>query len=275
MKKTFFILLSGIIVTLLMSACSSTEGEKLQEIYSKSAEASENLESFAMSISSEQIIKMEGDSSEEASAFPTGMPITTTIDSKIQTEPMAFHQTINTMGQTIEQYFTQDGLYMTMPAKDGWFKAPEKLVEQLNTMSAQQQTPAQQLKTLKEYVDEFELTTEGSNYILTFSSSGESVQNLIEESMKQTMPEGILPEQLLKGMSVNKVDYRFAIDQESYYPQSVDVEMNFTIEENDQKTTIKQSMHGVYSQFNEVGKVTVPQEIQENAKEIEGMQGLF
>ncbi|RWZ54850.1 hypothetical protein EQV77_12030 [Halobacillus fulvus] len=273
MKKHMLLLLSTLAILLFATACSSSEAEKLDDIYQKAAEASEELKSFAMTIDSEQIIEMTGaESTDEANPFTGGMPIQTTIESEMQTDPVAFYQTIEMMGQTMEQYYTPEGLYMTSPLEDGWMKAPKEFVDQLNTMSAQQQTPADQLDMLKDYVDEFSLETEGSNYILTFTSEGENVQNLIEDSLKETMPEGQMPADIMESMTVNKVDYQFVIDQETYYPQTMDVEMDFTVDENGEQMNIKQSLHGEYSRFNEIEEITVPQEIIDEAKEID-MEG--
>ncbi|ARI76732.1 DUF6612 family protein [Halobacillus mangrovi] len=276
MKKLTFAI-SILMVMLLISACSSTEGEKIKEVYTKSTEASKNLKNFAMKMKTEQIINTGEKNSEEKtnSPVPTEIPITSTIYSEMQVEPLAFHQTVETMGQTIEQYYSEDGLYMTMPTKEGWFKAPKELTEQLNTLTAQEQTPVSQLESLKEYIDEFNLETEGSNYILTLSSEGQNVQNLFEEAIKETMPEGQITEELMQGLNVNKMDYEFVIDKESYYPQTMNISMDYTLEQGGQKMDIQQKMFGEYSKFNEIGEITIPQEVKDKAKEIEGPESLF
>lgn len=270
MKKKWLIFISLLAMGFIISACSSTEGQKLEEIYANATEASENLDSLAMTIESEQTFEVEGEdgSGESNSPLQTDVPIQSTIESEMQMDPVAFHQTIETMGQSMEQYYTEEGFYMTSPMEDGWMKAPKELLDQMNAVSAQQQTPASQLETLKDYVDEFNLETEGSNYILSFSSKGENVQNLIEDSIEETMPEGMFSEDMMAGVEVNELRYRFAIDKDSYYPQNMNMEMSMTVEENGESITIQQSMSGEYSRFNEIEEITIPEEITETAEEM-------
>ncbi|MFZ0371109.1 MAG: DUF6612 family protein [Halobacillus sp.] len=279
MKFKLFMLVSTLTAFILISGCASSEGAKVEDIYTKAAEASKSLENFAMKVESKQIIDtgMEtgNESGSEDSLVPGSIPIVTTIDSKMQTDPIAFHQTVEMMGQTIEQYYTEDGLYMTMPTKEGWFKAPKQVVKQLNAMSAQQQNPASQLESLKDYVDEFKLEEEESTYTLSFHSEGENVKKLLNDSMNKMLPKEQVPDDLMKQMTVNKVDYTFVVNKDTYYPSSVDMEMDFSINQNGENTHMVQTFTGKYSDFNEVGNISVPEKVKSNAKEIEGMESLF
>ncbi|ASF40223.1 hypothetical protein CEH05_14160 [Halobacillus halophilus] len=279
MKMKLVMLISTLTAFILISGCASSEGAKVEEIYTKAAEASKSLENFAMKVESKQIIDtgMEtgNDSGSEDSLVPGSIPIVTTIDSKMQTDPIAFHQTVEMMGQTIEQYYTEDGLYMTMPTKEGWFKAPKQVVKQLNAMGAQQQNPASQLENLKGYVDEFKLEEGESTYTLSFHSEGENVKKLLSNSLNEMMPTEQVPDDLMKNMTVNKVDYTFVVNKETYYPSSVDMEMDFSIKQNGENTHMVQTFTGEYSDFNEVGNISVPEKVKSNAKEIEGMESLF
>ena len=279
MKFKLFMLVSTLTAFILISGCASSEGAKVEDIYTKAAEASKSLENFAMKVESKQIIDtgMEtgNESGSEDSLVPGSIPIVTTIDSKMQTDPIAFHQTVEMMGQTIEQYYTEDGLYMTMPTKEGWFKAPKQVVKQLNAMSAQQQNPASQLESLKDYADEFKLEEEESTYTLSFHSEGEHVKKLLNDSVNKMLPKEQVPDDLMKQMTVNKVDYTFVVNKDTYYPSSVDMEMDFSINQNGENTHMVQTFTGKYSDFNEVGNISVPEKVKSNAKEIEGMESLF
>ncbi|SFG02458.1 hypothetical protein SAMN05216353_11915 [Halobacillus alkaliphilus] len=279
MKFKLFMLISTLTAFILVSGCASSEGAKVEDIYTKAAEASKSLENFAMKVESKQIIdtgtETGNESGSEDPLVPGSIPIVTTIDSKMQTDPIAFHQTVEMMGQTIEQYYSEDGLYMTMPTKEGWFKAPKQVVKQLNAMGAQQQNPASQLENLKDYIDEFKLEQGESTYTLSFHSEGENVKKLLNDSLNEMMPKEQVPDDLMKHMTVNKVDYTFVVNKDTYYPSAVDMEMDFTINQNGEKTHMVQTFTGKYSDFNEVGNITVPEEVKSNAKEIEGMESLF
>lgn len=268
-KKTWIALIGLAVVSLMMTACSASEAQKLDEIFTKSTEASESLDNFAMEMVSEQTFETEGE--EGSSPLPTGVPFTTELDSKIQMDPMAFHQTIkmDMMGNTeMEQYYTEDGFYIKPSEEEGWMKASKELQDQLNALSTQQQTPAEQLKQVEDYIDEFNLESDDTNYVLSFSSSGEDVQKMMEDTIDKVIPEGTFPEGMMDGITINSIDYEYTIDKESYYPKHMVMNMNMTIEQNGQKVTVDQSMNGTYSQFNEIGEITVPEEVIQNAKEM-------
>ncbi|TGB02157.1 DUF6612 family protein [Halobacillus salinus] len=268
MKKR--IALIGLLaMTIVLAACSAEEAQELEEVFSKATEASENLDNFAMEVVSEQTF--ETDAEEGSSPLPTGVPITTTLDSEIQMDPMAFHQTIemDMMGNTeMEQYYTEEGLFIKPSEQEGWLKAPEEMMEQLNALSSKQQTPVEQLKQVEDYIDEFTMEMEDSNYVLTFSSSGEDVQKMLEDTMSDMLPEGTFPEDMMESVTINSINYEYTIDKESYYPKHMVVDMNMTIEQDGEKVTIDQSMEGSYSKFNEVGEITVPEEVIQNAQEM-------
>ncbi|MYL70208.1 hypothetical protein GLW00_05065 [Halobacillus litoralis] len=78
----------------------------------EASEVNQNLLSYAVKMENEQIIKMDEHGYNE---LPDGgIPIQSTI--------AAFHQTIETMGQEAEQFYSKKGLYMTNPTGDGWVK---------------------------------------------------------------------------------------------------------------------------------------------------------
>ncbi|MCA0972840.1 hypothetical protein LCM20_19825 [Halobacillus litoralis] len=271
MRNKFMMLCGIIAMSLLLGACSSSEAQKLDEIFTKATEASESLESFSMDMVSEQEYQSEGE--ESNSPFPPGVPMTSEIQSDITMDPMAFHQTIkiDALMTEMEQYYTEDGLYIKSSDEESWMKAPKELLDQLNAISSQQQTPAEQLKNVEEYVDEFTLESDDDNYILSFSSKGEDLKKMMEETLNEVMPEGTMPEGMMDSVTFNSVEYMYTIDKETYYPKKMDMSMNITVEEAGEKMTIDQTTKGSYSNFNEIDEITIPDEVIENAKEMPGM----
>ncbi|GGF32958.1 hypothetical protein GCM10010954_35170 [Halobacillus andaensis] len=264
--KNSMITLAAFSLLLIVSACSSAEGEKAKEVFKKSAAASEELDSFSMEMEMTQKMNVESEDSEEG--IPDGIPLQTTMNSDMQMDPVAFYQTVEFMGQSMEQYYTEDGMYMTVPGEENWYKAPEELVDQLNQISSEEQSPGNQLENLEEYVDEFNLEEKENSYLLSFSSEGENVQALIEESVEEMFPEGTMPEDALEGLTVEQVNYTFEVDKESYYPKQLDAEMNFTMNMEGEETSIHQTMSGSYSNFNEVGEIEIPSEVIEQAEDL-------
>ncbi|SDP77447.1 DUF6612 family protein [Halobacillus aidingensis] len=273
MAKRTYVAMVSLFLILLLSACGSAEGSKIEKIMSEASEVNKDLQSYAVKTETEQVIKM---GKQGNNGLPEGgIPIQSTIDAVHQVEPMAFHQTIESMGQTTEQYYTDKGLYMTNPAGDGWVKAPEKVLEQLQALNVNSQTPAEQMEFLEEYTEDFQLTSEEGHYILTFQSEGENVQKLMEDSLKETLPSGQLPEKLLEGLTVNDLEYTMKIDQDTYYPEMFHLDMNLEIEEDGEQVELKQSIYSEFSRFNEIEEIVVPQNILNQAEEMEDMPGLF
>lgn len=273
LKKSSMII-TTLLLVMILSACSSTEGKKIEEVITKSSEVSENLESFAVKTESEQTIHLE--SGENNGLPPGGIPITSTIDAIHQVEPEAFYQTVETMDQVTEQYYTDKGLYMTSPTQDGWVKAPENVLDQIQAMSSNSQTPAEQLQHFEKYVENFHLEKEKDNYILTFQSNVESAQQLVEDAVQETLPADEIPEELLNNLEVNELKYRMVINKDTYYPQTFSMDMDFNIkEENGESMQLQQSLYSEFSRFNEIEEITIPQDILDEAKEIEDMPGLF
>lgn len=274
MLKKSSVVITTLLLVLTLSACSSTEGKKIEEVLTKSSDVSENLESFAVKTESEQTIQLE---SNETNGLPQGgIPIVSTIDAVHQVEPEAFYQTVETMDQVTEQYYTEKGLYMTSPTQDGWVKAPENILDQIQAMSAESQTPAEQLQHLEKYVEDFQLKQEEENYILTFQSNVENAQQLVEDAVQENLPADEIPEELLNTLDVNELKYRMVINKDTYYPQTFSMDMDFNMEEeNGERIQLQQSLYSEFSRFNEIEEITIPQNILDEAEEIEDMPGLF
>ncbi|MCA0984474.1 hypothetical protein LCL89_10510 [Halobacillus yeomjeoni] len=277
MKKLIISTLSIMTILIFTTACSSSEGAKIEDIYQKSSEASKKLDNFLLKMESTHTLEMDDSQSSQADspALPLGEPITSKIESKVQTEPMAYHQKVETMGQVMKQYYTPDGLYMTLPTKNGWYKAPKEVAEQLNAIDAEKQTPVSQLDSLKEFIDEFDLEEKDNYYILSLRSEGEKVKNLVDQAMKESLTGGQIPENLMDGVDFKKLSYSFSIDKETYYPHKMKVDMTFTIDQNGEKVTMNQTIDGNYSQFNEIGEISIPEDVKQKAKEIENIESLF
>ncbi|MFD1020554.1 DUF6612 family protein [Thalassobacillus hwangdonensis] len=266
MKKwtfTTFMLLALI----ALSACSKTESEEAGELFQKAVKASEKLESFHMEATMDQEITMEG-----MEDFP-GMNTTTSLSSDIQVEPSAFHQTMEMMGQKIEMYYTEEALYLneSMNGETKWYKAPEKLLEDLNQMGNMQQNPSEQMELLKEYSEDFSLENKEDSYILTFDAEGEKVNKLVQAIMKENLPEGQFNEEMFEGLTTNQLSFNYTIDKEKYYPEKLDMELEIELEENGERTTINQKINAVYSKFNQVKNIKVPDEVMEQAEELPGL----
>ncbi|WP_077625007.1 DUF6612 family protein [Sediminibacillus massiliensis] len=264
MKKWIYSTCSLLLVLIVGTACSASESAELEDIYQNALEANEELENFEMNAELEQSIVMGEES----------IPVSATIQSQMQQDPVAFHQTMDMMGQEIEMYYSKEGIFMKEPVEGKWVKGPEELVDQLNQLAGQeQQNPAEQMELLKDYVKDFELEETEDTYVLNLNADGLDIQELMKEQLGGTIPEDQLTDEMMESVSVNKLTYTFTLSKDTYYPQTMTVDMDMEIDEQGNKTNLTQKMDATYSKFNELGTIEVPQEIKDSAEDME-MPGL-
>ncbi|SDK08876.1 DUF6612 family protein [Sediminibacillus albus] len=261
MKRKRFLLLAGcsFLLAFFTAACSSTESSKLEDIYQNSLVASEELKNFEIS----------ADVSQTIGTGEAGFPVSSTITSQIQMEPMAFYQTMESMGQTIEMYYADQNLFVKDPEQNKWIKGPEDLVGQLNNLSGQeQQNPAKQLKELEQYTEEFSLEETEDAYLLSLSANGDEFKDLLKAELGSTIPKDQLTEDMVESISINKLDYAFTISKDNYYPQAMTMDMDLDVDENGVTTNIVQTFDATYSKFNQLDEIKVPQEAIDSAEEM-------
>lgn len=295
LKKTFTFLV-GFFLTLILVACNqtaepvktgNTENETepetseveeinveentkdseltLAEVLEKSMLASEELQSFAMKMDLRQ--EMSG---------AENMVVTSKIDMEVTSEPMALYQKMNmdvpgTSEQVqTEMYFTEEGIYMLQPMGTGWMKFPTEMSDQIMQSSPQQSNPAEELRKLQNYINDFTFEQDDKNYILSLSASGEEFTNFINETMQQSLsPDMIGEAQLSEEMTIKEIDYTVLIDKVTFYPTHINVHMVIGITADGQTVKLTQDMNGEYTQYNQIKQITIPQEALDSAEELE------
>ncbi|MGD6833045.1 DUF6612 family protein [Sutcliffiella halmapala] len=253
----------------------NTENESLtaDQVLQKSIAAMSSLKSYSMEMASEQEITMEGEE-------PINMVTSTKTDMTL--DPVSMYQ-VNSMedaesmmeGMETESYFTADGFFILDQMAGKWFKMPDEFTSELNSLSDMQTNPAQQLEMLKGYSDEMKLSEEGDVYILNFSGSGEQYNEMISmfgSMMGEEM--GGMMEEMMSMMSINQLDYELHIDKETFYQMNIVMMMDMEMDIEGENITSIQNMNSTLSNFDEVGDITVPQEVLDSAEEmsLEDMQ---
>ncbi|WP_251477459.1 DUF6612 family protein [Planococcus sp. NCCP-2050] len=274
------------ILTLGLAACSDTaepaagsEGEKgadsdltLEEVFTKTNEASEEINSLHADMVTSQMMTVES----------AGMEIETVSDISMDMtmEPMAFYQTGETkmnseeMGDmppmTMEMYYTEEGMYMFEPTMETWMKMPSTEMEQLQTMMDQQTAdPSKQMEELEAFKDDFTFEQTADDYVLKLNASGEEYQELIGEQMEQMLGQMDMEVQtVLEGMTINDVAYEIFIDKETFLPSVINIDMDLDMEIEGESMNIKSVVDSEYSKYDEIDSITVPAEVIEQAQEI-------
>ncbi len=286
MKRSLMILL-GALLALMLAGCNETakqvdqktegkkevtEGKKestseltLQEVFDKALDVQEKVTGFETIIEMNQKITMNEET----------IDMKSDIEAKVVTDPLTMHQKMtmdvgNGEKFEVDSYFTSDGLYMFEPMEKVWIKLPKEFSDQMNQLNTEQSNPAEQLKQFTSFINDFEFEQDDSNYILTLKASGEKFDEFIKERVKSTMPDDMpLSEQIFDSMTFDHVEYVMKIDKETFHLQQLDVAIDSTTKIEAETMHLQQEMKSVYSQYNEVDKITVPAEVIENAQEID------
>lgn len=258
---------SAIFLAAGLTACgTTTSGKDVEDIINSSIAASEDLESFHVKMEMEQDIIPAAEDAEKVTQEST-------IEMDYVTEPLGLYQTteMTMMGMPIEAetYFTEEGMYTKDSMSNQWQAAPKEMSDSIVQMSKDQADATEQLKQMKEYIKDVKVDEKDDRYVISFSASGEEYQNLVEEQVEATMPEGLMPKEMLEGLKVNKLDYTYEIDKKTYHPLNFTVNMDFDMEIEGEKVQSVQKMTGSYSKFNEIEDITIPAEVKENAVEMD------
>jgi hypothetical protein len=266
MKKLIGIGTAAVLAISLTACGTTTGGKDLEGIMNSAIDASENLESFHVEMEMDQDIIPAGAESEKVSQAST-------IEMDYVTEPLGMYQTteMTMMGMPIESetYFTEEGLYTKDSMSNQWQAAPKGLSDSIVEMSKNQADASEQLKQLKEYAKDVKFEEKEDHYIISFTASGDEYQRLVEDTIESTMPEGLMPKELLEGIKVNELSYTYEIDKKTYHPLNFSVNMDFDMEIEGQKIQSVQKMKGSYSKINDIDNITIPAEVIENAVEID------
>lgn len=285
MVKHTLSVVMGFLLVILLAACSQTAeptgkgdpsstneaNEKssltVDQLFDRSTKASQNIKSFTVNMDMKQNMSGVPEVGE--------MAIDSTIDMKYVASPLQMHQKISmNMGEEAgnmdtEMYVTDAGMFMYDPTQGGWMKFPSEMSDQLMNLSNQQGNPADELKKLQSFVDDFSYEEDDKSYILKLSASGEKLNQFIQEKIQSLSPElaegGMLNQQL----KINNVKYEIVLDKETYLPNQLNIVMDLDINSEGESIHLNQEINGVYKGYNEFETITVPQEVLDTAVEMD------
>ncbi|MDZ5712552.1 DUF6612 family protein [Jeotgalibacillus haloalkalitolerans] len=280
MKKS--ILFTTAALTLALTACSETaepaDGSKdassmtLEEVYSKAIEENNEIESVKSSAVLNQNVTM----GEEGS-----INTVSEIDMSIKNDPLTVHQ-VNTTKMTgegtdgesftVESYMNDEGFFMQDPTTNEWMKLPSEMSDQLMQMNESQSNPGTELENLEAYIEDFSFEQNDDSFILTLNASGEKFSDMLIEQTGELMPDlglGIPTEALFQDTTFEDVLYVITLDKETFLIESLDLDMTMNMKFAEQSMIMEQKLESVYTDYNAVDEVTVPQEVIESAVEIE------
>ncbi|WP_150265139.1 DUF6612 family protein [Paenibacillus tepidiphilus] len=248
------------------AAGQSQEGPiSVDELITKAAEASQQLQSFAMDMQMNQdITASTGDDSQMQG-------IEMTAQSEYTKQPLQMHQVakIDMMGQgaqDIEQYVTESGVYTKSEGQ--WFKMPDSMIQQMTASLEQSASPEKQLEQFKAITDYTKVTEEGNEYLLTADVSGADVKELARSYMNQAGGTDNQMSAMMDQMDIKSMNIVYGVDKETFFPTRTDVNIVMEAAADGQNISIDMTMTGVLDRHNEIQEIKVPDEAL-NAQEVE------
>lgn len=243
-----------------------------QEVYQKSLEASESINSMHADFTIQQNMKTTG---EENLSMKNDIAITM----YMVTEPMALHQKMVVKGDAegsmdIEMYGEGDELYIQMQEMEGgWLSVPAEMQDEI--LSGMDSSNAMMdLEVFKDFTEEFTLEEQGEEYILNLSASGEQFGELLKELMDQTAmgSQGMEGEEEapMENLEVKKIELTLHIDKETYYTNSFDMKLDAIMDITGYQTVTIQTIHAKMSKINELEEIVIPDEVRNNAYDMSG-----
>lgn len=225
------------------------------ELLEKSAEASQNLKSFAMKADVKQHIVVEGEEKQE-------QDVNMSLDSELTLEPVEMMQNVvmdSPEGKVeMKQYITEDGIYMLMDGQ--WMQVPKESEQEIRDgLDMSSASPEQQVEQFKTLAKDFKVTEDGDTYVLTADVSGDNLKELAKSMMSQAGNDPQM-EAMMDQMDIKSIHIIYGVQKESYLPATTDLDMVMAMEAEGQKVSLDMKMKSTYSKHNEISKIEVPKE---------------
>lgn len=236
----------------------------MKQVFEKAIEKNNDVKSFASKMETKQKIDVAGQQ----------MDINSKIDMKFITEPMALQQKMKMDTpdgpQEVEAYVTKDGFYMYEMNEKMWVKLPKEYSDEILQMAGPQANPSAQLEDMLKYADDFSYEEKDDSYILNLKAGGEKFDQFVKENMENAMG-GNLPSdsEELDNLKIKQMEYKMVIDKETFYMKGLDMKMETESEVQGEKMSMHLDLKSVYSDFNQIKKIEIPEEAVKNAQEID------
>ncbi|KAA0948482.1 hypothetical protein FQ087_15845 [Sporosarcina sp. ANT_H38] len=282
---------TGILV-LGLGACNTTAETKTDpdtgkkvEIENKSKMTAQEVYEKAMAVSEEQTsmnAKMDIDQHIKVPSQEFEMNNTIKMDMDMVMEPLSIYQKMNIdMGEqgkmNMEIYMTDTGFFVNEPESGEWIKLPNEMYETMIGQMGGGANPTLDMNMFKEFADDFKFEQTEDAYILKLSASGDKFSELFKKVATENMPAGVEMNEeqaeVMKNMEVKLLEYEIFIDKKTFYTNAFNMRMDMTMKVEGEEMHIDQKVNANISKINEIDKIEVPQEILDNAVDINESMG--
>lgn len=301
MRKWYVILMAGVLA-LVLAACDdsaeptgNSDGDDTSdmsagEVYKEALSASEDMESaevdmdmhMDMDSDDEGAISMDNSSTSEMTMDPFAMHMEGTNNFDMGDEDLDDNEDaedIPGLGDEMETelYMVDDTMYMYNELMGNWLKMEDAGTDAIEEMAGQEPDPAEQMEMLEDYVDDFSFEQSDDAFILTLDADGDDFNDLFKELMEEGQFSEMFDEldedgqEVLDNMDINDLSMELTIDKDTFDMKGYDMDMDMSIEVEDQKLDVTEEMESEYSNINNVDDIEVPDDVKDEAVEQDDM----
>lgn len=275
--KKFIPIMMSLLLLLALSACGSdntkTDANEKQtgkasdlstkELLEEAIAANSDLNSFSI----EMIMDMDIEGEQQE--------MTSTIAMDIVTDPFSFRQEmamamdLEEMPGTMEMYLVNNHLYMYDSSEEQWMKFPAEFSEEMGLFDENMDL-GKQLSPFNEYLDDFTVTEDKDNYMLTLNDmDGERFNELLQSTLPNSSATGMDFAELFGAIDFKQVEYVLYFDKDTFLFNASDIYLSYDLGFEDEQGTIEQKVKATYSKHNEIDEITIPQNALDTAVEME------
>lgn len=260
MKKSFIVLLSALFVFSL-AGCSGmpTGPHDSQALVDKARNVQKKINSYAVTTTTTMDV---------SSADKENKTTATTVV-RVQKDPYKVHMTRKVVSdqdpskaQMMDVYMTKNAVYMKSPqGQTQWKKVSSKPSKELESMiEASSGELKLELKKLDQYTNSLAISENDNNYVTSFTGKGKEFKDFAGELAQSQLPQSEELTKYLNNIVENHINYYYSFNNETYYPNEMELIMNMTVKNTNQVSgNINVAFHtkAKFSEFNKV-KLSMP-----------------
>jgi hypothetical protein len=282
--KKFFIGATIGVAAISLAACGDsatpTDGTTaksdltLEQVFDKAMERQENLQSTKATMTMEQGTTMTIEGEEVHMTSSTNMDMSMTVKPMALiadgTMSMTMADEEETLEMPLKMYLTEeDGFYMNNVMDEGWLKLPNDMYKDMLAQAGANADASEQLKQLEPFINDITFEQTDAAYILTLNAIGEEFHEMVLEQVMGTMEQQLGEEgqSLYEGIQFEDAKYIITIDKETFDITKMDIDFVLTMDVQGVTSKINTASTIIYSDFNEVDTITIPQDVIDTAVE--------